>query len=220
MKVVSAASSSRISTTVTSPALLGQEHAGLHANLAAADDDHVVADPIGVHDGLGGHGDICAVGAGNLGHHRFSAQGGDDHVILPLDHVRGDPGIHHHPDVPLGHLGDQEVLVILQRPFEGDVVGVLDGAPQLVGGLKESDLVSPVGQIHGRAHAAGAAADHGNGLDPRGGVEVPIHRLKAKLGIDGADGGHDVVPAPAVALVAAQAGGRCPRSGPSWTSSP
>ncbi len=90
-----------------------------------------------MHNGIGGNGDIGAVSTGQLGDDGLSAYGGDDHVVLAINHLRGDPGVHDHPDVPLGHLGDEVVLIVLQRPLEGDVVGVTDGTAQLVGGLKD-----------------------------------------------------------------------------------
>ena len=129
--------------------MLGEVHTGLHAHFTAADNHHI-ASPIllGVHDGISRHSDVGPVHAGNVGNDRLGAHSGDHRVIAGPATMSGVTRVFmHHFDVPLGQPGAIKiVLIVLQCPLEGDVVGVLDGAAQLVAGLKQSDLVSAVGR--------------------------------------------------------------------------
>lgn len=188
-------------------AVLRQEHTGLYAHFTAADDHNVLADLLGVHNGIGGNGDIFALCAGNAGDYRLCAHSGDDGVIAVFHHGRGGFGIQHYLDALFVDLMDQVVLVVPEGPLEGDVVCMTDGAAQLMLLLVDGDLMATVCQIQGCAHAAGAAADDGDLLAGACGLaDIAIHHFKAKLGVYGTYGGHDVVLAPAMALVAAEAG--------------
>ena len=189
-------------------ALLSQIHTGLHADFAAADDDHIVAHGLRVDHGLGGNHDMGLVQTGDGGLGGGGAQRGDDHVKpLRLDHLGGGAGVELHVNGPLFHLMDQVLLEVAQRPLEGDKVGVIDRAAQMILRLVERDLVAAVAQVHGGFHTGGAAADHG---DAHTGLSGRLQHIQTVLntdpGVDGADGHEGIVGAAAVALVAAQAG--------------
>ena len=110
-------------------------------------------------------------------------------------------------NITLLHLTNQVVLIVLQRPFERNIVCVLDGTTQLILFLVDRNLVSSVCQINGSAHSTGASTDNRNILLSLGCCNQEfVHRLKAEPGVHGAAGSHNVMLTPSMTLVAPETG--------------